>query len=151
MDTASRIQANNVTYLNTTKDFCHAGGSFPSAFDGQDAVEPAALLSLEMNDFGGDDDFLDAIESAADRAGCEFLFEIPAALIDEEGSKAAALRFEDRDQPIYCFVVASAQAGNIKVIQDCEVDQAVYDFVHSYSHVLSLMGDLTAPGSEYMN
>ncbi len=88
--------------------------------------------------------FNNAVLEAADNAGCQFLFEVPAGLFGLKESRAAAIRlnvFNERDQ--LAFIVCDTETGVIRVLSGDEAPTNVIRFVQSYAHVLSLLQEST--------
>lgn len=91
--------------------------------------------------------FTNSIIEAAQNAGCEFLFEIPASLFGFEETQAAAVRlntFENDDQ--LAFILCNENTGQIHVLSNDETPIRVRQFVKSYANVLSFFktGDVTS-------
>ena len=83
--------------------------------------------------------FTNSIIEAAQKAGCEFLFEIPASLFGFEETKAAAVRlnaFDDTNQ--LAFILCNKKTGQIHVLSSDETPNRVLRLVQSYANVLSL-------------
>jgi hypothetical protein len=82
--------------------------------------------------------FTQSIIEAAQNAGCEFLFEIPASLFGFEETRAAAVRlnvFQGNDQ--LAFILCDKNNGQIHVLSNDEAPNRVLRFVQSYANVLS--------------
>ena len=82
--------------------------------------------------------FTNSIIEAAQNAGCEFLFEIPASLFGFEETRAAAVRlnaFQNNDQ--LAFILCDKNTGQIHVLSNDEAPNSVLRFVQSYANVLS--------------
>jgi hypothetical protein len=82
--------------------------------------------------------FTQSIIEAAQNAGCEFLFEIPASLFGFEETRAAAVRlnvFQGNDQ--LAFILCDKNNGQIHVLSNDEAPNRVIRFVQSYANVLS--------------
>ncbi len=82
--------------------------------------------------------FTRSIIEAAQNAGCEFLFEIPASLFGFEETRAAAVRlnvFQGNDQ--LAFILCDKNNGQIHVLSNDEAPSRVIRFVQSYANVLS--------------
>lgn len=84
--------------------------------------------------------FTNSIIEAAQNAGCEFLFEIPARLFGFEETRAAAVRlnaFQNDDQ--LAFILCNKSTGQIHVLSHDEIPDRVLRFVQSYANVLSFL------------
>ena len=95
-----------------------------------------ALVAL--HDINNQAVFTRSIIDAAQKAGCEFLFEIPASLFGFEETRAAAVRLnasQDNDQ--LAFILCDKKSGQIHVLSNDETPDRVLRFVQSYANVLS--------------
>lgn len=102
-----------------------------NAFNSENAL-------VNMPDLNNQAVFTNSIIEAAQKAGCEFLFEIPANLFGFEETRAAAVRlnaFEDNDQ--LAFILCNKKTGQIHVLSNDETPNRVLRFVQSYANVLS--------------
>lgn len=91
--------------------------------------------------------FIRSIIEAAQKAGCEFLFEIPASLFGFEETRAAAVRLsasQGNDQ--LAFILCDKKTGQIHVMSNDETPNRVLRFVQSYANVLSFFknSDITS-------
>jgi hypothetical protein len=92
------------------------------------------------------DRFMDAVILAAEQAGCDMLFEIPAFLLDSDAERAAAVSCGPGGEIF--FILFDAAQGKILVITASEVPRSVIGFARSYAGVLGLIAsdrDLVAP------
>lgn len=95
-----------------------------------------ALISLP--DLNNQNVFTNSIVEAAQNAGCEFLFEIPASLFGREDTTAAAIKlnaYQNDDQ--LAFILCDKNTGQIHVLGNDETPNGVLRFVQSYANVLS--------------
>jgi len=102
-----------------------------NAFSSQNALANLPGFNAEVV-------FTNSIVEAAQNAGCEFLFEIPASLFGFEETRAAAVRlntFENDDQ--LAFILCNKNTGQIHVLSNDETPIRVRQFVKSYANVLS--------------
>ncbi len=87
--------------------------------------------------------FFEAVIKAADNAGCEFLFEIPAILFGEVHARAAAIRCGDMKSIGEVFILHREGDDLVQVISGEDVPEKVTQFVRSYAAVLiSLQADI---------
>jgi hypothetical protein len=100
---------------------------------------------LHVNQSSG---FYDAVSFAAEQAGCEFLFEVPGVLFDQDHGRAAVMRslaqpqYPDQNRIIY--VIFDGEDGIIRILEEFEVTGSTQDLVYSYSKVLEQLTDLPA-------
>jgi hypothetical protein len=83
------------------------------------------------------DRFFDAVNRAAENAGCRMLFEIPAMLLHGNGDRAAAIACGAEEDII--FIVYDSENGEIVVISANEAPGMVLDFTRSYAGVLGMI------------
>ncbi len=83
-------------------------------------------------------EFNNAILEAADNAGCQFLFEVPAELFGFEDSRAAAIKLNvyNEDNQL-AFILCDRETGVIHVVSNDEAPSGAIRFVESYANVLS--------------
>ena len=82
--------------------------------------------------------FNNAIVEAADNAGCQFLFEVPAEFFGFEESRAAAIKLNaSHEENQLAFILCDRETGVIHVLSDNEAPSSVIRFVESYANVLS--------------
>ncbi|MCU0790473.1 MAG: hypothetical protein MUE79_05395 [Nitratireductor sp.] len=99
-----------------------------------------------LDEVPGTDRFFDAVNRAAENAGCKMLFEIPAMLLRGEGDRAAAISCGGEQDII--FIVFDSRNGEIVVISAGEAPETVLDFTRSYAGVLGMIASdrkVTAP------
>lgn len=99
-----------------------------------------------LEEVPANDQFFDAVNRAAENAGCSMLFEIPAILLHGKGDRAAAIACGP-DQDII-FIVFDSHNGEIVVISAAEAPATVLDFTRSYAGVLGMIASdrkVTAP------
>ena len=76
---------------------------------------------------------------AAAQAGCEFLFEIPPVLLEQDADRAAAIRCERDGVKELFFLVFDAKKGLLNILEEDRVSAAVLDFTLSYAGVLCMI------------
>ena len=82
--------------------------------------------------------FNNAIVEAADKSGCQFLFEVPAELFGFEESRAAAIKLNaSHEDNQLAFILCDRATGVIHVLSNDEAPSSVIRFVESYANVLS--------------
>lgn len=89
---------------------------------------------------------MDAVILAAEQAGCDIMFEIPAFLLDSSAERAAAVSCGPGGEIF--FILFDAAQGKILVITAAEAPHSVIGFARSYAGVLGLIAsdrDLVAP------
>lgn len=104
------------------------------------APDKASGPLMCLVNFNNPHDFSNAILEAADNAGCQFLFEVPAELFGHEDSRAAAVKLNascEDDQ--LAFILCNTHTGIINVLSNDEAPARVIRFVESYANVLSLL------------
>ena len=85
--------------------------------------------------------FLDTISRVAKQAGCELLFEIPAALFAGPASLSAAMRRRSENGAQLFFILFNAADGTIRIMEESEVGASVLEFTRSYAGVLGLIAN----------
>ena len=80
--------------------------------------------------------FFETVARAADKAGCEFLFEVPGALFASPDTRAAAIRCGEHTSIGEVFILYNQENGVIRVLTGDEVSDEVTRFVRSYAAVL---------------
>jgi len=99
---------------------------------------------LQVNECDG---FSDAVTYAAAQAGCEFLFEVPGALFDGEGGRAAVIRscVEPKDDgtqgQCILYIIFDGEDGVIRILEEFEVPGSLRAMTHSYSKVLEFIAE----------
>ncbi len=91
-------------------------------------------------DYKNQHEFNNAVLEAADNAGCQFLFEVPAEFFGMENSRAAAIKlnaYHEADQ--LAFIMCDTDTGVIHVLSNDEAPSRVLRFVESYANVLSML------------
>ena len=108
-----------------------------------DAFEQALLQVNENEGFGA------AVTFAANQAGCEFLFEIPAQLFNHSGGRAAVIRScpvkNDIQDNCVLFVIFDGDDGVIRILEEYEAPASVLAMTSSYSNLLEVMTQLDRP------
>lgn len=127
-------------------------GGDPAA-EGQSPARPQRTarnypraLHRALNGVTPGDQFFDAVSRAAENAGCQMLFEIPAILLHGNGDRAAAVAGGPEYDLI--FIVFDSKNGEIMVISAAEAPATVLDFTRSYAGVLGMIASdrtVTAP------
>lgn len=92
-----------------------------------------------MPDYNNQAIFTNSIIEAAQNAGCEFLFEIPASLFGFEETRAAAIRLNTFKDDQLAFILCDKNTGQIYVLSHDEIPNRVRRFVKSYANVLSFL------------
>ena len=95
------------------------------------------VLEKALRDLSIGEKFLDAVNRAAENAGCSMLFEIPAILLGGKGDRAAAIACGPAQELM--FIVFDSKTGTIRVISAGEVPETVLDFTRSYAGVLGMI------------
>lgn len=91
-------------------------------------------------DFNNQTVFTNSILEAANNAGCEFLFEIPASFFGFEDTRAAAIKLNaSNDDDQLAFILCDKGTGIIHVLSNDEAPRTVIRFVESYANVLSFL------------
>ena len=80
--------------------------------------------------------FFETVARAADKAGCEFLFEVPGALFSSPDTRAAAIRCGESTSIGEVFILFNRENGVIRLLTGDEVPDEVTRFVRSYAAVL---------------
>ena len=81
--------------------------------------------------------FWEAVRCAAQASGCRALFELPAAMIDQDAGRAAAIA---TDEAAIAFVVLENEGTPHLRIADSEtVEDSVLAFARSYAGVLGML------------
>jgi hypothetical protein len=96
-------------------------------------------LEMALRDLTMGEKFLDAVNRAAENAGCSMLFEIPAILLGGKGDRAAAIACGPTQDLM--FIVFDSESGTISVISADEVPETVLDFTRSYAGVLGMIAN----------
>ena len=127
-------------FFSPNNDDLYARSYLPGAFE-------EALLQVNERD-----GFCDAVTFAANQAGCEFLFEVPAELFDHRGGRAAVIRScstpgENVDKCVL-YIIFDGDDGVIRILEEFEVPGSVQAMTNSYSAVLEYMAGIkSASGS----
>ncbi|MCF6321984.1 MAG: hypothetical protein L3J32_09480 [Rhizobiaceae bacterium] len=117
----------------------------PSAFE-------QALLQVNERD-----GFSDAVTFAAEQAGCEFLFEVPGTLFDQDGGRAAVIRScidqrEDGEKPnCILYIIFDGEDGVIRILEEFEAPGSVQAMTHSYSRVLEFLSGMAISSGRALN
>ncbi len=80
--------------------------------------------------------FFETVARAADKAGCELLFEVPGALFATPDTRAAAISCGEHTSIGEVFILYNRDNGVIRVLTGDEVPEEVTRFVRSYAAVL---------------
>ena len=113
----------------------------PGAFE-------SALLQVNEGD-----SFYDAVSYAAQQAGCEFLFEVPGSLFNQDGGRAAVIRScpnnngGDQLEKCILYIIFDGDDGVIRILEEFEVPNSIQAMTHSYSNVLELLTNVASPRS----
>ena len=104
---------------------------------------PLVPLYQEMDNVYDGIEFLDAVNDAAETAGCRFLFEIPGTLFDQPDYRAAAVLYDRGDETgEKVFILYNKEFGTIQILSEAEVDGQALRFVDSYANVLCCLNQL---------
>lgn len=114
-----------------------------TADHGKTSRPGASPATMDRNGAGAlsADAFAFEAKASAERAGCRFLFELPALLLDKGAEKAAAILCPRQDGLHVIFLVYSAEARRITVLESEAAPAQVVDFAWSYAKVLSLISE----------
>ena len=112
-----------------------------TAATGGEPALPLELLELELSldGFSGDEaDFAEAVRAAADQAGGDFLFDLPASGLAEDCRRIAALRVPKGEDGALSVVFAllDAEGAAIRVENPEEKTQDLKRFADAFVDVL---------------
>jgi hypothetical protein len=112
----------------------------PVATSGETAL-PLELLELELSldGFSGDEaDFTEAVRTAADQVGGDFLFDLPASGLAEDCLRVAALRVPKGDDGALgvVFALLDAEGSAIRVETPDEKTEGLKRFADAFVDVL---------------
>jgi hypothetical protein len=102
---------------------------------------PLELLELELSldGFSGDEaDFAEAVRTAADQVGGDFLFDLPASGLAEDCLRVAALRVPKGDDGALgvVFALLDAEGSAIRVETPDEKTEGLKRFADAFVDVL---------------
>jgi len=100
---------------------------------------PLAALCEAIETLDDRNGFFETIAEAAEKSGCEFLFEVPGALFGTTGARAAAIRCAKNSTIGDFFILYDRKNGNIRILSGDEVSGEVSGFVRSYAIVLQCL------------
>jgi len=130
----------------STRENANATPSFlPSAFE-------QALLRVNERD-----GFSDAVTFAAEQAGCEFLFEVPGTLFDQDGGRAAVIRSciseGDNNEKPNCilYIIFDGEDGVIRILEEFEAPGSLQAMTQSYSRVLEFLSGMPISSGRALN
>lgn len=100
---------------------------------------------LQVNEGDG---FCDAVTFAAEQAGCEFLFEVPGSLFNQDGGRAAVIRScpkpvaNGMQENCILYIIFDGDDGVIRILEEFEVPNSIQAMTNSYSNVLEFLGNM---------
>ncbi len=85
------------------------------------------------------EDFNTHARASAASNGCFFLFDFPAALIDEDADNAAAILCPDAQGHHLVFLTFNAEEQKISIVESAQAPLRLIDFAYSFARVLSYL------------